>query len=339
MKKLFSYFLSILLFCSCQKELHFDSIVIAPLSKAVFTLQGAPDSCTGAQVAGNYIKSTSLNASNTATIHINVTTGGSYTISTNTVNGYKFSDSGSVSTGLQTLTLGGSGTPLTNGINVFTVTAGSSSCTFSVLVANPPVLGVFGNYFPITTNSFWTYDDLFNTGDSVKRYVDDSTHVNGNFYKIMEEQQMFGSPLQYFFRRDDTAYYEYASVDKYTVSMKFSPQIKSDLPFLKDNLVSGQTWYSDEFIGPASFGQTIFLRYFFTCDDANATVTLNGRTFTNVYKISMRPQIRSATTYPYNSTGELRLLYYAKDVGLIYTKATDQSFVLIEWQLKNWHVN
>lgn len=344
MKKNFNYFpipvfFLFIIFFSCQKELHFDNVTSNVGGSAVFTLQGSPSACMNASIYGNYIKIFVLATTNKVNVDINVTTAGSYTISTNTVNGYKFSASGTLTTtGIQTISLAASGTPLIEGINVFTITAGSSSCTFSVTVTGPPPV-VQGNHFPLTTNSFWIYDDLFNPGDTVKRTVIDSVHTNGYLYKVFEEKKMFGNPDQYFFRRDDSVYYEYGSVDKYTVSFKFLPAIKADIPFLREYLVTGATWKSDEFIGTATFGQTLFLQYNFSCEDANATVTINGKTFSNVYKITMLPQIRSAITYPYSSTGEIRDFYFAKDIGLIYTKATNNSFTLLELQLKNCLVN
>jgi hypothetical protein len=308
------------------------------IGNAEFTLQGAPDTCVNASVFGGYAKNVILTGGNKVGIGINVTKPGYYTIATNTLNGYHFADTGIITaTGLGDINLKATGMPLNTGINVFTVTAGGFSCTFSITVYDA-VAVTNNDYFPLTTNSFWTYDDLYNTGDTIKRTINDSILTNGSLYKIMEEQHKFGSPLHFLYRKLDSNYYTFGSVDRYTTSVTYSPEIDKDILFLKEGLATGDIWVSDEYIGPASFGQTIFIRYEFTCDDANAVVTINGKTFANVYKITMRPQIRSATTYPYNITGEKRELYYAKGVGLIYTKFTVQNFTQLEMQIRNWLV-
>jgi hypothetical protein len=98
-----------------------------------FTLAGSPN-CTGAVVNGTYSTGIALTASNTVAIGVNVTTIGSYTIST-TFQGMTFSKTGAFSvTGVQTVTLNGSGTPTTSGANTVPITAGTSSCSFVVNV-------------------------------------------------------------------------------------------------------------------------------------------------------------------------------------------------------------
>jgi hypothetical protein len=113
-------------------------------SEAAFTLGGSPGACTGFNVAGSYMAGSALVASNTVTFNVNVTTIGSYTISTAAVNGVTFSKSGSfTTTGDQTVILNGTGTPVAAGDATYTVTAGANSCTFVVTTtaAAPPAVG------------------------------------------------------------------------------------------------------------------------------------------------------------------------------------------------------
>jgi hypothetical protein len=104
---------------------------------AAFTLSGDPGVCTPAAVNGTYTAGTALNASNNVVVEVNVTTIGSYTLSTNTVNGMQFTVSGVFTvTGLQNVTLlptAGSN-PATAGTSTLTPQAGSSSCTFDIVV-------------------------------------------------------------------------------------------------------------------------------------------------------------------------------------------------------------
>lgn len=308
------------------------------LPDAVFTLSGAPNACTNAVLAGSFVKGVLLDTASKISVSVNVGTAGKYNVSTNTVNGYSFSGSGTfTTTGAQTLALVASGTPQLAGTDVFTI-AGSSSCGFSVPVLTP--IAVAGtDHFPLTKTSNWSYDDLFNTGDTLSRNIVDTIYnINGSSYTLMQEQQKSGNPVPFLYRRIDSVYYENTSIDKYTSSVKFSPQIVKDFPFLREFLSTGDTWTTEEYIGMATFGQQIFLRYDFICQQANAAVTLTGKTFANVYKILMLPKIRSATTYPYNSTSEQYTIWYAKGVGIIYSKKINNSFLVYENQIRNWVV-
>ena len=102
---------------------------------AVFTLQGNGGACASLSVNGTYTQGTALISSNTVSVQVNITSIGTWSISTNTVSGFSFSGSGTfTATGIQTVNLAGSGTAGTSGAQTFTVTAGSSSCTFAVTV-------------------------------------------------------------------------------------------------------------------------------------------------------------------------------------------------------------
>lgn len=303
---------------------------------AAFALQGAPDSCIPGSVFGNYIKGRSVNSEDTVVIGLMVTTPGSFEISTNTVNGYKFLGSGVLTrTGLQTVTLTATGVPLNAGINIFTVT-GASGCTFSVTVAT--AVAVFSNdYYPLTKNSYWSYNNFSQNGDTIKRIIADTVRKNSIVYRIMEEHDMFGGMVQSYFRKSGNKYLEYGSVDKYTVSLSYTPRLYEEIPFLKEYMVTGESWKTVEFAGTIFLGQMIFLEYHFYCIDANAAVILNGNAFINVCKIRVFPLIRSGFA-PLSSTGETIDIYYAKGVGVIYLKGTRNGFSTRELKIKNWMV-
>lgn len=125
-------FLSFLFF-SCEKELSLEGNVSG--GSAVFTLSGAPAACTNAVVSGAYEAGVALGATNSIVIAVNVSTAGSYTISTAAVNGISFIGSGTfTSTGPQTIALTGSGIPTAAG--TFSFTPGINGCTFSVTVGS-----------------------------------------------------------------------------------------------------------------------------------------------------------------------------------------------------------
>lgn len=100
-------------------------------------------SCGSATVNGVYKVGTALTASNTITLPVNVSALGSYTITTNTVDGISFSGSGTfTSTGNQNITLSGTGTPTSTSVKTITITSDSqggvsTTCTVQVVVVIP----------------------------------------------------------------------------------------------------------------------------------------------------------------------------------------------------------
>lgn len=315
---------------------HISITVVSKESAAVYSFDGAPGTCANFILSGAYVKGVLLDTFFKVAVPVKVTTPGSYTISTNTVNGYAFAAKGIfTNTGAQTLYLYATGTPAAEGTDQFTVNGSNSSCGFQVPVVSAVAISNT-DHFPLTGGSYWNYDDLFNTGDTLSRTISDSLRMNGFLYKQMTEQPMRGSSSTYLYRKDGNNYYEYISVDKYTTSVKFSPKINKDFPFLKEGLNTGDSWTSDEYVGPADFGQVIYLRYDFTCTNNNATVTLGGKTFAGVYKIVMLPKIRSAITYPYNGTSERVDIWYARGIGVIYSKKINNSYTMYENQIRGW---
>lgn len=100
-------------------------------------------SCGTATVNGVYKVGTALTASNTITLPVNVTALGSYTVTTNTVDGISFSGSGTfTSTGNQNITLSGTGTPTSTSVKTITITSDSqggvsTTCSVNVVVVIP----------------------------------------------------------------------------------------------------------------------------------------------------------------------------------------------------------
>ena len=305
---------------------------------ADYSLSGAPNTCMNFSLKGLFINNIPLDTSNAVEIQVQVTTPGTYSITTNTVNGYSFSASGLfTSTGIQTVRLAATGMPIAAGSNSFTVTAGTSSCSFTVGVL-VPVAVINTDYFPLTANSFWTYDHNFFVNDSVKRIVDGSATRNTMSYVSMSEKVPTDPVHPLYFRKTGIEYYEFCRADKYTGSLQYADPMEGDILFLKDVLSTGEEWASQEFKGKASFGQVLSITYHFTCVDANAVVSVNGRIFANVYKVIMRPAIKSEFAN-YGFTGEVYDFYYAKGVGLIYTRKVAGEFLQNEEHLLNWRVN
>jgi len=312
--------------------------VLNGTSTASFMLQGSPNSCIIDTVIGGYIKGVTADTSSQVIIAVNVTTPGTYSVSTNTVNGYSFSTSGTFSSaGLQTISLVASGTPLNAGTDVFTVNAGSSTCSFSITVLSA-IVATNNDLFPLSMSSFWNYDDLYYKGSTVKNIVIDTATREGNLYTVMEEQISPGGPLLHFYRKNGSEYLEYMAIDDYTGSFRYGKRIYDDILFLKENLSKGDTWETKEFTDTADFGQVIVLQYRFACSAADVSAVVGTNAFSHVYKIEMVPWLRT-TSGPYGQANEKYTWYYAKGVGLIYYKKLRVGFIYGEWQIKNWLVN
>lgn len=107
---------------------------------AIYTLSGSASNCTNAVVQGSYTAGTALNATNTVNIEVNVTRIGTYVISTLQTNGMTFLANGRFNaTGIQSIILRGSGTPSTPGATAVPVSAGGTSCAFTVNVGGSSI--------------------------------------------------------------------------------------------------------------------------------------------------------------------------------------------------------
>lgn len=131
-----------------QFALHFNNgicmFTIVPDS-ATFNLSG---NCGNIVVNGIYATGVLLNAGDSVNIRVNVTSPGAYSIATPTVNGMQFSATGTfTAAGNYSVTLTGSGTPVTAGNTTLPVTIAGTSCNFTI-----PVTGDTLNY-PM----FWRY--------------------------------------------------------------------------------------------------------------------------------------------------------------------------------------
>ena len=127
---LFFFALSFLL--SCNKEFSLEGKAAG--GSAIFTFEGSPGVCTDAVVTGYYQAGSLLDANDIVTIAVNVSTIGSYSITTPTVNGIQFSGSGSfASPGLQTIRLIGSGVPISAG--TYSFSPGLNGCEFLATIS------------------------------------------------------------------------------------------------------------------------------------------------------------------------------------------------------------
>lgn len=145
-------FIVALLLFSCSKE---TSVENGSLIPATGTIQkDSQNNCLTPNIQGTYYTSQALGDSNYVQLQVNVTKAGSYTIKTDTQNGFSFADSGHFSaTGVQTIKLKGKGTPINAITTDFTVTFDSTSCSFSINVKDG------GNLNPNPSDTAWQFSD------------------------------------------------------------------------------------------------------------------------------------------------------------------------------------
>ena len=283
-------------------------------SPAAGTLSGSPALCTPVTVAGTYIQGVPLTASNTIQVQANVTTAGTYTITTNTVNGVSFSATGTfTTTGLNNVTLTGTGQPLNSGIQNFAVTFGTSVCNFSINFAS--------DYFPTTLNSYWVYSKQGGTSaDSVKYTVIPYTlNLSGNNYSTITIDKVPPTgPDSLYYRKTAGLYYEnFNTQATFGFDAAGSPA-NVEYKFLDTTLPVNATWNSPNITGTSSMvSYTIFLKMTLLAKAVPATIgTFN---FPDVMKVRYEYFITAAPGTPFF----IEERWFARNVGLIYNSLND----------------
>jgi len=301
---------------------------------SVFTLAGAPSSCMPGTAQGIYTVGTPTGISNTATIQVNVTTAGSYSMSTSAVNGITFSVSGTfASTGTQTVTLTASGTPAANGTFQVPVTAGSSTCSFSFTVGAV-------DYYPRTTNSNWSYefdDDPMDT--LLRKVIAPTKSALGNTYNIFMETSdaSAGFDSSGYFRRAGGDYYQFFDIG---FVFDLDNSVWGEYIFLKDNVAAGTSWRSSTFSGIYTYTDTtgthtvpITVRMKETIQQKDVSVTINGTAypFTIVVKEEYEYSFDGGTTW---DVSDVYSIYnYARNKGLLKWEAFDTLGSIIKQEI------
>ena len=126
----------VIFFTACQKELNFDNVPVTN-GQAVGSLKSSSGICLPGFIFGNFIKDSAVKASDYIELYADITTTGTYVIKSDTVAGFYFTGTGSVtSTGINIIKLKAFGTPASTGPVTFTFKFGSSSCKIDVYVGS-----------------------------------------------------------------------------------------------------------------------------------------------------------------------------------------------------------
>lgn len=285
------------------------SVTAAAGGSSVFTI-----ACTGATPVGNYVMGTALSSSNTITLSVNVTTVGTWSVTTTpAVNGIIFSGTGTfTTTGTQTITLTASGTPAATGTFTFTVKGGAATCTFQCTVTATAI----ADYFPRTANSNWSYQYDGNPNDSLLIFVISPTKtINGNVYNLFFFNDGFDVDSFGYYRKSGGDYFEWIDMGSY---VGLDNPYWMEWTFLKDNLPAGGTWTSAQFTGAYTDQNNVTtnltLRWEFTIVQKDVPKTVNGTTYQNVIEVKQELKQQAGTSWVLAAWFDS---YFARDKGLI----------------------
>ncbi len=325
----------------------FSVIVAAGGGPAVGTLDGGPGACAPITVNGTYRSGTALTASNTVQVRVDVTAAGTYTISSNTQSGISFTKSGNLSVGNdQLITLDGTGTPSASGALNFTVTFGTSTCTFTVNVL--PALS--NDYFPRTTGSNWSYEFDNDPNDSLYRTVIANTHnAAGNTFNIFMANDGSGLDSSGYYRKTTAPnnYYEWFDYGSF---FGYDNPAWGQYIILKDDVAQGTNWKTPDtspfFDGTANGGQPISLRFSSTLVQKDVTISVTTSVGTqqdqNVNVVNDRVELFDGSNW-IDVTAQVDIqfkTYYARGIGFIKVEELDAAGN-VTWvqELRRYQVN
>ncbi len=335
MKKLISatpfLLLLSLFFVSCEKELSVENggYTTTPNSPgsssgtAVYTYDGGTGNCASAVVNGAYTEGTALTALNAIVVSVTVDSVGTYSISTNTVNGISFSAVGVfTNTGTQNITFTGSGTPAAAGN--FTFTPGTDGCTFSITVA--PVITTTENckdceYFPSCVGSKYTFADTVN-GTPYELVSEIASSVDTTIGGLTFQKLVYNTTPAALASSAATYYNCAAGVttlkayNSVTIISGTTVAENTTTP-IKANAAVGTTW-TDINDYPGSPGTSYESR--FSIVEKGISRTLGGVTYTDVIHVHLSTGSTLAGFYIESVTTEY---YYAKGIGLIEAASTN----------------
>jgi hypothetical protein len=205
----------VLLAYACSKETSYESgNGLNTPSKG--TLQDTVSDCQPISINGVYTPGMALTDSNYVTVTSTITNIGKYSIVTDTVNGMWFSDSGYIlNTGAQTFKLKGHGAPVLPIESDFVVQYNNTYCGFYIAPVGATIpTPTSSDYFPETTGSNWTHNNVFVAGNIDTFYTQvngSNAYMNSTLYRIFARSNVFGKDTLYVKKRNGV-YYQYGTL-------------------------------------------------------------------------------------------------------------------------------
>ena len=292
---------------------------------SVGLLGNSSGNCEPALISGTYSQGVAVSTGNTVQLQVTVASIGNYTITTNSVNGIAFSNSGTfTNTGVQTVTLFASGVPAFSGDQTFTAKYGNSQCDFTVTFL--PGASASNDYYPLTVNNNWTYGKVNGSvSDSFSvKVISNAKVINGVTYSDLARYDVPPATANdsIYMRKENGNYYSYID---YSDHFLFDQPVYAETIILKDNVAKGATWDSPPITGIIT-GIPVTATLRFTILEKAIPVTLGIYSLPDVIKVRMEAIVGGM---PIKDAE----FWYGKNVGLIYTAsgATDE-FQIGRWQ-------
>lgn len=272
--------------------------------------------CKPVVLNGTYTQGITATAANTVQAQVVVAVAGTYTISTNTVNGITFSGTGTFTNpGVQNVILTASGVPVASGGQNFVLSYGNSQCGFTVNF----LAGVTasGDYFPLTLNSNWTYNLVgVSPSQSVfQQVINYSPNFSGTNYQTIAFYNVpVGAAVDsFYYFKPGGNYDEYIN---YSTRFGFDQPVSGEFIFLKDNVPVNTTWQSPTISGTV-LGVTVSGYVTMTLLAKAVPVTVGTFNFPDVIEVGYQYFLTG------NSTAVLtQERWFAKDQGEIYNSTT-----------------
>ena len=265
----------------CQKDYSVETnqtLTVFPTisTPAKGSLQDESGNCYAITVNGVYTQDSVLTTQNFITVTINFTKTGKYKLYTDTVNGCWFSmDSATTyNTGIKTVNLKGFGTPTLYGTYNFSVFYLNTSCFFNV--STNKLSRSENDYFPMSLNSYWTYDTVLNADqkDTVRYTVTPNTQlVNGLPYTLFSSTKK--SDTRYYYKDYKGHYYEYTDIFSGFSIPRF------EFLFLDETKNVGESWQTKTFNGKLQ-GSPISVSIKSIVMEKNVSYRFNNQTIDNV---------------------------------------------------------
>lgn len=304
------------LFLACQKELSLEGAGLTGTAEGLLTdIAGA---CQDAEIRGDYVVDQALNDSNYAIIDVNFTKQGKYVILTDTVNGMWFIDSGfALTTGPAKVKIKAHGKPILPNTVDFSLSFGSSLCSFPVTTTLTGSTGTNNDYFPNTVKSYWTFNFVPGAAtDTFRVTVLDQTVMADNMIFRVFHMEPHNSP--YYFAKDGMGnYYAHSTIDfDYTYIFDETPNQFLTYIFLKDHQPVGHTWESPQYGKVKLNGVEGVSKAAFAIMAKNATHQVLGTTYNDVIVVKRSVLFKADTESTFATVLEGNS-YYAKGFGLI----------------------
>ncbi len=310
---------------------------------AGYVLQTNGTTCLDYIVQGICTAGSPLSAANTITIKVLVNSIGSYSLSTTASNGIQFSASGTfTATGVQTVILTGSGTPVNAGVLLILLSNSSGSCSIQL---NIEPASSATDYFPRTANNNWTYEIDDAATDTARFFSLPSVkNSNGYNYNIFMVSTGTTPDSAGYYRKSGADYFRYMDMGDF---IGFDQPLWAEYIFLKE-AAAGTNWKTAAYQGTVTIApyppQTLIIRFSNTvlAKDISVAVTTSTGTvnYSNVIVMEEKYERFESGAWVNISpvVGSLKR-YYAKNIGMIkYESISGTGSISALFELKRYQV-